>query len=92
MSNIELTTKVHELRELRRMAAEIESEIMALQNDIKAHMAATGSEELSGVDYRITWKNVESTRFDKAAMIQTFGQSCYDGFCKTMVSRRFVLA
>lgn len=92
MSNIELTSKVHELRELRRMAAELDQAITELQDSIKNHMEAQGVDEITGTDWRCTYKAVTATRFDKRAMIQTFGQSCYDGFCKVTTSRRFTLA
>lgn len=92
MSTSELISKVHELRELRRMAAEIEAEITALQETIKRHMEATGAEELSGIDWRITYKTVKATRFDKARMVQTFGQDCYNNFCTVTESKRFVLS
>lgn len=91
MGTMELTSKVQELRELRRMADELTAEMEALQDQIKAHMSAQGVDELTGADFKITWKEVKSKRFDKAAMIQTFGQSCYDSFCKTTQSRRFCL-
>ncbi len=91
MGTMELTSKVQELRELRRMADELSTEMESLQDQIKAHMTAQGVDELTGTDYKITWKQIESKWFDKAAMIQTFGQSCYDSFCKTTKSRRFCL-
>lgn len=92
MNRIELQTKVNNLRELRRMADELESEISAIQDAIKDYMTGAGVDELTGTDFRITWKTVTSSRFDKAAMIRAFGQSCYDGFCKPVTSRRFCVA
>lgn len=92
MSRFELDAMVNELRELRRMAAEIETEIAALQDAIKSYMTDTGMYVINGTDYKVTWNAVESLRFDKAAMIQAFGQECYDSFCKPVNTRRFVLA
>lgn len=43
MSMNELETKIDELRELRRMADELSCGITALEDAIKAHMAATGT-------------------------------------------------
>ena len=92
MGHTELSSKVQELRELRRMAADLTTEIEALQDAIKAHMTAQGLDTVTGADFKITWTEVESKRFDKQAMIRTFGQECYDSFCKPTTTRRFVVA
>ena len=90
MSKTELAGKVKELRELRRMADEIAAEIEAIQDSIKAQMAREGLETLAGDDYRVTWKNVVSSRFDgkafKAAM-----PDLYARFVREIENRRFVL-
>lgn len=91
MSNFELQTKVQDLRELRRMADELAGQIEAIQDQIKQHMTTMNVDQLDGTDYSITWKEIKSSRFDKNAMIEAFGRKCYDGFCKTTTSRRFVL-
>lgn len=92
MGHTELSNKVQELRELRRMAADLTTEIEALQDTIKAHMSAQGLDTVTGSDFKITWTEVESRRFDKQAMISMFGQECYDRFCRTSKTRRFVVA
>ena len=92
MSINELNQQVKELRELRRMAAELEEEMEAIEDNLKAHMTALNVNELTGSDFKITWKKVESRRFDKARMVATFGQDCYDSFCKTVQSRRFTIS
>ena len=92
MSINELQSQVNELRELRRMAAELEAEMESIQDSIKAHMTAQDVDELTGTDFKVSWKPVESRRFDKARMIAAFGQDCYDQFCKTTTSRRFTIS
>lgn len=92
MSMNELENKVAELRELRRMKEDLEAEITNLEDSIKAHMTALDTDTLHGPSFKITWKNIESKRFDKARMIDTFGQRCYDDFCKITTSRRLVVA
>ena len=54
MSMNELESRVNELRELRRMAEELNSEIAALEDSLKAHMATLGTDELYGPDFKIT--------------------------------------
>ena len=53
MSALELTSKVQELRELRRMAEELAGEIDTLQDQIKAYMDTLGVSELHGADFKL---------------------------------------
>jgi len=91
MANNEITAKVHELRELRRMADELATEIEAIQDVIKAHMTAAGTEELSGSDFKVTWKTCTSNRFDSTAFKKA-QPDVYAAFMTTSVSRRFIVA
>ena len=91
MSNIEIQGKVNDLRELRRMAEELQGEIDAITDAIKAHMNAAGADELTGADYKITWKPVTSDRLDTAALRKALPEIA-ERFSKTTTSRRFVLA
>ena len=72
MSTQEISSKVQELRELSRMREELDAEITAIQDVLKAQMDAQGVDSLTGSDYKITWKRVTSSRLDgkafKAAM------------------------
>ena len=91
MSTFELQGKVNEIRELRRMAEELDAEITALQDSIKAHMEATSADELTGADFKITWKPITSTRVDTAALKKALPEIA-ERFTKTSTTRRFVLA
>lgn len=91
MSNIELTAKVQELRELRRMADELSAEIEAAQDAIKAYMTAQDVDTLTGTDYKITWKSVTSSRFDSKSFKQDHAD-LYTAYTKPSISRRFVMA
>ena len=91
MSNIEMQSRVNELRELRRMAEELDEEIIAIQDSIKAHMTAQGVDELSGNDFRITWKTVISSRIDTTALKKTL-PDVVSRFTKATTTRRFTIA
>ena len=91
MSIIEIQSKVKDLRELRRMSEELEAEITAIQDAIKAHMTAANVDELAGADYKITWKAVTSSRLDTAALKKAEPELC-ERFTKTTESRRFCIA
>lgn len=91
MSINELDMKVKELRELRRMAEELQAEIDATQDAIKAHMDSRGVDTLAGADWKVTWKPVTSSRMDTAALKKALPEIA-ERFMKSTTNRRFVLA
>ena len=91
MSINEIQGKVNDLRELRRMAEELQAEIDAITDAIKAHMDAAGADELTGADYKITWKAVTSSRIDTAALKKAL-PDVVERFSKTTTARRFTIA
>lgn len=90
MSINELSIKVNDLRELRRMADELAAEIESVQDAIKDHMTAAGVDTIAGTDYKITWKTVSSSRFDTTAFKKD-NPEIAAAYTKTVSSRRFVL-
>ena len=91
MGTIELDAKVKELRELRRMAEEIAAEIEGLTDSIKAEMSARSVEELTGRDWKASYKQVTSNRLDTAALKKALPE-IVERFTRTTSTRRFVLA
>lgn len=91
MSINELDMKVKELRELRRMADELAGEMEAIQDQIKAHMDSQGVDTLAGMDWKVTWKPVTSSRMDTGALKKALPEVA-ERFMKSVTSRRFVLA
>jgi len=91
MSKKDLQSKVHELRELRRFIEELTAEADAITDAIKAQMTTEGVDTLLGDDYKITWREVQSSRFDSKAF-KTAMPELYDRFTKPSTTRRFVLA
>ncbi len=85
-----MDSKVKELRELHRMVEELAGEIEALQDEIKAEMTTQGVDTLSGSDWKVTWKNVASSRFDSKAFKATHAE-LYAQYSKPTTSRRFVV-
>ena len=67
MSMNELEQKVAQLRELRRMQDELAEEIAATEDELKAYMAAYNADTLYGPSFKITWKEVTSSRLDSKA-------------------------
>lgn len=91
MSTNELTGKVRELRELQRMAEELQGEVGKLQEEIKAEMNAQQVEELLAGEYRVRWSTVTSTRIDTAALKRALPDVAAQ-FSRTSTTRRFYVA
>ena len=91
MSTNEMNSKVQQLRELRRMADELAAEIETLTDSLKAEMTTRGTEEITGADWKITWKPVTSSRFDSTGFKKAMPELAAR-FMKTSTTRRFSLA
>ena len=91
MSQKEIITTVEELQELRRMQEDLEAEIAALQDRIKAHMEASGEDQMIAGAWKVSYKAVTSSRFDSAAFKKCHAD-LYAQFTKRTVSHRFTLA
>ena len=89
MSISELDMKVKELRELRRMAEELQAEIDAAQDAIKAHMGA--QEAIKAGEYTVTWKPVKTARIDTTALRAALPEVAAR-FTRTSTTRRFCVA
>ena len=91
MGTIELDSKIKELRELRRMAEELQAEIDGITDTIKAEMTARNVDTLTGADWKATWKEVTSNRLDSIALKKELPDIAAR-YTKASTSRRFVLA
>ena len=86
-----MNAKIKELRELKRMADELQVEIDAIQDAIKAEMTARETDTLTGLDWKITWKTVTSSRIDSKSLKAEMPDVA-ERFMKQTTARRFVLA
>lgn len=91
MTMHELTSKVEELKELKVMAEELSAEMAALEDAIKAEMAARETEELQAGLFKVRYKAVESRRLD-AKSLRAELPELYEKFSKAVITRRFVIA
>lgn len=86
MSNPNMEATIHELMELKRMKEELEVEIAAAEDAIKAVM---GDEELlTAGAYKVSWSNVTSTRLDTTALKKALPDVAA-AYTKTTTVRRF---
>ena len=90
MSIREIEAKAKELRELKRMAEELSAEITAIEDEIKAHMTAANADTLTAGEYRITWKEVSSSRFDSTRFKKDHADLAA-AYTKVTTCRRFLV-
>jgi predicted phage-related endonuclease len=90
MTNEEIKNKVAELRELSRMADELNAEIEALKDDLKAEMNAENNFELHGSDYKITYHEVTQNKIDSTALKKDLPEIAKK-YTKQSKYRRFLL-
>lgn len=88
MTTNEIISKAHELRELQALIEEAQAEAEAIKDALKAQMG--DSTELRAGEYRITWKPVESSRIDTAALKKAMPELA-QALTKTTTSRRFCI-
>ena len=88
MSEKQLTAKIRKLRKLLAQIEAAEQEAEAIKNEIKAHMGDT--EELRAGEYRVTWKNVTSTRLDTTALKKAIPE-LVSRFTISTTTRRFCI-
>ena len=91
MATNELISKLNDLAELRRLADDLDAEISAIQDEIKAHMAAAQTDTLTAGAFRVVWKSVTSTRLDTAALRRELPE-VWQEYGKTTTTKRFTVS
>ena len=91
MSMNELEQKVTQLRELRRMQDELAAEIAATEDELKAYMTTNNADTLHGPSFKITWKEVTSSRLDSKAL-KAAAPTIWEQFSRQTTTRRFIVA
>lgn len=91
MNTNDLTGKVKELKELKLMLAELEQEITTIEDEIKAEMTLRKADELVLDMFKVSWKEVVSSRFDSKAFKATHSD-LYSQYSKQVVTKRFCVA
>lgn len=86
MSNPNLTPKITELMELKRMRDELDAEIQAAEDEIKAAMG--DDDTLLAGPFKVTWKTITSSRLDSTALKKALPEIAAR-FMKQTTTRRF---
>lgn len=88
MGQQELLKVIRELKSLKQMQEELEAEIAAAENVIKAEMIARNIDELKVDIFKICWSKIVSKRFDTSAFRKVH-EDLYNIFTRTSETRRF---
>lgn len=91
MSTHELTAKVRKLKALKTFADELATEITAIEDELKAEMAAQNVEKMTVDVFKLCYKAVTSNRFDTTAFKATHAE-LYNQYTKPTTYRRFSVA
>ena len=86
MSNPNLTPKITELLELKRMRDELDTEIQAAEDEIKQAMG--DDDTLLAGPFKVTWKTITSSRLDSTALKKALPEIAAR-FMKQTTTRRF---
>ena len=88
MSITEMENKARELQELKRMREELDAEITATEDTIKAAMG--DAETVTAGAYKITWKPITSSRIDTTALKKALPEIAAQ-YMRTTTTRRFTI-
>ncbi len=90
MNPKELEKQVKELKELKLMQEEVQAEISAIEDSLKAEMVAQNTDELHAGIFKIRWSTVRSNRFDSMAFKKVYAE-LYKQFTRVIESKRFCI-
>lgn len=90
MSIKNIEAKAREIRELKRMREELDAEITALEDELKAVMNALNVDAITAGEYKISWKAVTSSRIDTAALKQSMPE-LVKLYTRPTTTRRFMV-
>ena len=88
MATNEIISKLNELAELRKMAEDLNAEIEAIQDEIKAHMAENDTDTITAGAFKVTWTAFTSSRFDSTRFKKDHADLAA-AYTKTTTTRRF---
>ena len=91
MSTQAIYEAVKAYKEYQRMMEELESEMEAVKDTIKAELSRQGVDELTAGEYKVRWTAVKSSRFDAAAFRKEMPDLA-EQFTRSVETKRFSVA
>lgn len=86
-----MMTKVEELVSLKAMMEDLQAEIDALQDEVKAYMESQEAETMESGSHIVTFKEVVSKRVDTAGLKKLLGADALEPYTKVIISKRFTI-
>lgn len=91
MSEQNLREAIKNYKELQRLAEDLEQEMEAVKDAIKAELTRQGVDELTAGEYRVRWAAVKSSRLDTNALRKAAPELC-EKFTRSVETKRFSVA
>ena len=91
MSTKEITAKVKRIKALQLKADELNAEIESLKDEVKAEMTAQGVDELTAGVFKVSYKDVTSSRVD-TTRFKKLHEDIYKMFVNVTTSKRFTIS
>lgn len=84
----EMTLKLREYKEFKRMSEEIKNEMLLIEESIKNEMTEQKVDQLTIGEYKIKWTTVVTNRIDSKKLKQDH-EELYSAYSKDSISKRF---
>jgi hypothetical protein len=73
MSNTDLTAKIREYREMKRLAEEAQAAADSIADEIKAAMSEAGKDKMTVGEYKLSYTDAKRETLDKKRLEQDLG-------------------
>lgn len=91
MSTNELTAKVKQIQELKRMQEELAAELETLTDEVKAEMTERNTAEMVVDCFKVRWTTVKSNRLDTTALKKELPEIA-ERYTKQTETKRFTIS
>ena len=91
MGQNELLAKLNEIKELQVMQEELEAQLDALKDEVKAEMVKQGVEKMLVGTYKVSYTKYIQHRFDSTAF-KAENKALYEQYSKAVQAQRFTIA
>ncbi len=91
MNTQELTKKLYQIQELKRLSEEITTELESLTDEVKAVMTAQDTEEMTVDIFKVRWTTVTSNRIDTTSLKRELPEIAQQ-YTKQTTSKRFTIS
>lgn len=91
MTQMELAYKAEELKRLKTKVDTLTKDIAAIEDELKAEMAARETDELTAGIFKLRFRKVKTNRFNTSAFKSKYAE-LYQQFTTPVESKRFTIA